>query len=65
MIVKVNNKEVVTTSVTLASLLVELDLNTARIAVAVNKQIVMRNLWNDYLLSDGIEITIITVACGG
>lgn len=65
MIVKVNNKEVVTTSVTLASLLVELDLNTARIAVAVNKQIVMRSLWNDYLLSDDIEITIITVACGG
>jgi thiamine biosynthesis protein ThiS len=65
MIVKVNNKEVITSSATLAALLAELDLNTARIAVAVDKQIVMRSLWNEYSLSEGANITIITIACGG
>jgi len=64
--VHVNKKEVVTTpSITLFSLLEQLQLPTTGVAVAVNQQLVQKQAWQQCVLSEMDEIDIIHAVCGG
>lgn len=61
----VNNKEGFFLSTTLSQLISELEIATAGIAVAVNRKIIPRQLWEQTLLSDGDSIVIIKAVYGG
>lgn len=61
----INNEEVDTSAKYLLDLINELQLNSSQIAIAVEKQIVQRQMWDNYPIMPGTKITIITVACGG
>lgn len=61
----INNEEVDTSAKYLLDLINELQLNSSQIAIAVEKQIVQRQMWDNYPIMPGVKITIITVACGG
>lgn len=61
----INNEEVDTSAKYLLDLINELQLNSSQIAIAVEKQIVQRQMWDNYPIMPGAKITIITVACGG
>lgn len=63
--VSVNNKERETSSVTLAQLVEELALPRQGVAVAVGNRMVPRDGWDNYALSEGLDIVIIKAACGG
>ena len=61
----VNNKEGFFVSTTLSQLISELEIATTGIAVAVNRKIVPRQLWEQTLLSEGDSIVIIKAVYGG
>ncbi len=61
----VNNKEGFFLSTTLSQLISELEIATAGIAVAVNRKIIPRQLWEQILLSEGDSIVIIKAVYGG
>ncbi len=61
----VNNKEVETAAVSLASLVEELSLPAKGIAVAVENRMVSRTQWADYALSEGMRVVVVKAACGG
>lgn len=61
----VNNKEGFFLSTTLSQLISELEIATTGIAVAVNRKIIPRQLWEQTLLSDGDSIVIIKAVYGG
>ena len=61
----VNNKEVETAAVSLASLVEELSLPAQGIAVAVENRMVPRTQWGDYALSEGMRVVVVKAACGG
>lgn len=61
----INNEEVDTSAKYLLDLINELQLNSSQIAIAVEIQIVQRQMWDNYPIMPGAKITIITVACGG
>lgn len=61
----VNNKEGFFLSTTLSQLISELEIATAGIAVAVNRKIIPRQLWEQTLLSEGDSIVIIKAVYGG
>lgn len=61
----VNNKEVETAAVSLASLVEELSLPAQGIAVAVENRMVPRTQWTDYALSEGMRVVVVKAACGG
>lgn len=63
--VSVNNKERETSSATLAQLVEELALPRQGVAVAVDNRMVPRAEWDDYALSEGLNIVIVKAACGG
>ena len=61
----VNNKEGFFVSTTLCQLISELEIATTGIAVAVNRKIIPRQLWEQTLLSEGDSIVIIKAVYGG
>jgi sulfur carrier protein len=61
----VNNKEGLFVSTTLSQLIAELSITTTGIAVAVNRKIISRQLWEQTLLSEGDSIVIIKAVYGG
>lgn len=61
----VNNKEGFFLSTTLSQLISELEIATTGIAVAVNRKIIPRQLWEQTLLSEGDSIVIIKAVYGG
>ena len=61
----VNNKEGFFVSTTLSQLISELEIATTGIAVAVNRKIIPRQLWEQTLLSEGDSIVIIKAVYGG
>ena len=61
----VNNKEGFFVSTTLSQLILELEIATTGIAVAVNRKIIPRQLWEQTLLSEGDSIVIIKAVYGG
>ena len=61
----VNNKEGFFLSTTLSQLILELEIATTGIAVAVNRKIIPRQLWEQTLLSEGDSIVIIKAVYGG
>ena len=61
----VNNKEGSFVSTTLSELISELEISTAGIAVAVNRKIISRQLWEQTVLSEGDSIVIIKAVYGG
>ncbi len=63
--VNVNNKDVITSAVTLAQLADELALPATGVAVGVNGKMVPRTMWTDYALAEGMNVVVIKAACGG
>lgn len=61
----VNNKEGSFVSTTLSELISELEISTAGIAVAVNRKIISRQLWEQTVLTEGDSIVIIKAVYGG
>lgn len=61
----VNNKEGFFVSTTLYQLISELEIATTGIAVAVNRKIIPRQLWEQTTLSEGDSIVIIKAVYGG
>ena len=61
----VNNKEGFFFFTTLSQLISELEIATTGIAVAVNRKIIPRQLWEQTLLSEGDSIVIIKAVYGG
>ncbi len=61
----INDEEMTTQATTLAELAEELNLPGSGIAIAVNNSMVPRSNWQEYALSEGINVTIIRAACGG
>ncbi len=61
----VNNKEGSFVSTTLSELISELEISTAGIAVAVNRKIISRQLWEQTVLAEGDSIVIIKAVYGG
>lgn len=49
----------------LGEILVREQLAGPGIAVAVYNKVVPRAKWNEFLLSDGMKITLIQAVCGG
>lgn len=64
--ININKKEIEATGVSnLLELLEREHLAAPGRAVAVGSRVVPRSLWNTVLLSDGMEITVISAVCGG
>ena len=63
--VTVNSKEVETQAQNLLQLSQELNLPAVGVALAVNQQMVPRDQWGDFAVSDGQKIVIIKAVCGG
>lgn len=61
----VNNKEVTSDAHNLQQLLHQLGIPQSGIAVAVNKKLVRRELWQEQSLNEGDDILIIKAVCGG
>lgn len=49
----------------LSQLLADLAIKGQGIAVAVNEEIISRNLWEDHNLCDGDRVTVIRATAGG
>lgn len=60
-----NSKETETQAADVAALAAELALPKAGVAVAVNRQMVMRDNWAATPLNEGDDVLIIKAACGG
>lgn len=63
--IKVNNKEMETSAVTVSALAEELSLPEQGVAIAVENRLVPRAGWPACALSDGMSVVIIRAACGG
>ena len=61
----VNNKEVETTASHLLQLAKELELPEKGVALAVDQRMIPRAQWEDYALTEGMNIIIIKAVCGG
>ncbi len=64
MTIYVNRKQVVTTVSSIAELHAELDLQQM-VAIALNNKVVPRAQWASTTLSEGDNVVIIKMACGG
>lgn len=60
-----NNKEGLFVSTTLSQLIAELSITTTGIAVAVNRKIIPRQLWEQTNLTERDSIVIIKAVYGG
>ena len=60
-----NNKEGLFLSTTLSQLIAELSITTTGIAVAVNRKIIPRQLWEQTNLTERDSIVIIKAVYGG
>lgn len=63
--IKINNQIVDVQSKTLGELATEQKLPAKGVAVAVNNKMVPRSEWNDFVLADEQQITILKAFCGG
>ncbi|MEG1685054.1 MAG: sulfur carrier protein ThiS [Bacteroides sp.] len=64
--VSVNNKEMeVEPQTSIQTLTRLLLLPDKGIAIAVNNQMIPRTNWDDYLLTENVQVVIIKAACGG
>lgn len=63
--IKVNQKNVVTEANTLSQLAAEMSLPEKGVAVAIDANIVKRQLWEMTTLYEGMNITVIKAAFGG
>ncbi len=62
----INKKESeIAKDTTLAELIRDNNMTMTGIAVAINGKVVRRGEWETTLLSDGMEITVISAVCGG
>lgn len=62
-----NNQEYSTDSdhLTVKELLLQNQLPTIGVAVAVNNKVIRKALWDTTMLSDEDHVTVITAVCGG
>lgn len=61
-----NNKEIAfDNDPTIGTLLSTCNIEAKGIAVAVNNNIVHRPMWNETVLADGDNVTVIRAVCGG
>lgn len=66
MIVKLNNKIYETESgTTLQTFIESLGIKPAGIAIAIDYEVVPRELWSTTILSDGVELLLIHAVSGG
>lgn len=64
--ISVNNQTIqIDDGITVADLVKARNINTRAVAVAVNRQIVHRENWNEYRFSNGDTVDIVTVVAGG
>ncbi|MDR0713702.1 MAG: sulfur carrier protein ThiS [Bacteroidales bacterium] len=64
--ITVNEKKYETTEgASLSSLLEDLSLKPSGVAMAINDEVIPRELWASTLLSDGMNILVIRAASGG
>ena len=64
--IKVNDQQVTLTQpVNLAELLKTLSQADKGIALAVNSQIIVRSRWDQHLLQEGDQVTLIKATAGG
>ncbi|MDG5799877.1 sulfur carrier protein ThiS [Marinilabiliaceae bacterium ANBcel2] len=62
---KVNGKEVFTNAKTLSGLILELEIPTKGVALAVDNEIVSNREWNTFELKQGADIVVISATRGG
>ncbi len=60
-----NTKPTNTAAQTVAELIAEMGLPTTGVAVAIDMQMVSRQLWEETLLHENDDVTVIVAACGG
>ena len=63
--VTINNKESDTSALNVRQLAEELHLPATGVAVAINNEIVHRDVWETTLIRDGADIVIIKAFSGG
>lgn len=65
--VEINKREIEVSQgiTTLAQLLEKENLNGPGQAVAIDNAVVRRSDWDEYMLTDGLKITVIRAVCGG
>lgn len=64
--VTVNGQEIeLKDQMSLSELLAELELQSERVAVEVNKQVISRKLWSDTVIKEGDKIEIVHFVGGG
>lgn len=63
---KVNNNVVeLAEGTTVGDIAVKENLPAAGVAIAINNDIVPRDMWADYAVSEGDDIIIVKAFCGG
>ena len=63
--VTVNNKPVETGASTLKELAVQLELPEKGVAIAVSNKMVPRSEWENFAITEGVSIIVISASCGG
>ena len=63
--VTVNNKPVETGASTLKELALQLELPEKGVAVAVSNKMVPRSEWDNFAITEGVNIIVIRASCGG
>ena len=63
--VTVNNKPVETGASTLKELALQLELPEKGVAVAVSNKMVPRSEWENFAITEGVNIIVIRATCGG
>lgn len=63
--VTVNNKPVETGASTLKELALQLELPEKGVAVAVSNKMVPRSEWENFAITEGVNIIVIRASCGG
>lgn len=63
--VTINNKETETQAKTIRELAQELDLPATGVAVAISNEMVLRDEWENTIITEGADIVIVKAFCGG
>lgn len=60
-----NQTKTISQATSLSQLLADEKINASNIAIAINNQVIQKNLWNSQLLQQGDRILIIKAFYGG
>ena len=64
--IEVNNKVYeISEGYTLTDLLEVLELQPLGIAFAINNKVIKKTDWDDFVLMEGMKVTVIKAVCGG